>query len=58
MEFLKNFFNDESTVIGLCKFEKTKHRYCQTPVLEEIFFQPFLVKSVYKTDTKKNIFLY
>lgn len=59
MEFLKKFFNDESVVVGLCKFEQIRPKYCQNPIEENVFFKPaFETKITYRTDFSKNMLLY
>lgn len=57
MEFLKKFFNDDNTVIGLCKFERIRPKYYQTPATEAVFFNSFESKCIYKTNVEKNILL-
>lgn len=57
MEFLKKFFSDDDSVIGLCGFKQIKPKYYQTPVMEEVFFNPFESKRVYETNFSKNVFL-
>lgn len=57
MEFLKKFFNDDSVMVGLSSFKQIKPKYYQTPVMEEVFFNPFEGKRVYQTDFSKNSFL-
>lgn len=57
MEFLKKFFNDESVVVGLCKFKNMKTQYCQTSIEKTTAQAHFFTKTAYKTDFSKNVLL-
>lgn len=57
MNFLKNFFNDESGIVGLCGFETLKPKYNQNTVSNEFFFNAIQQKDIFKTDFSKNILL-
>jgi hypothetical protein len=57
MEFLKKFFNDDSTVVGLCKFDRVKSKYIQTPAETDFFFNPFEQQKNYKTNIENNLLL-
>lgn len=56
MNFLKNFFNDDSTIIGLCSFGITRPK-STSPIENEIFFNPFQGGKHYETNFKNNVFL-
>lgn len=61
MKFLKNLFEDESTIIGLCGFKAMRPKYGQKPIMKEDFFNPFEFKkplgSNFETNLKENILL-
>lgn len=55
MNFLKNFFDDENTIIGLCGFESMKPKYVEA-VKNDFYFNPFQ-KTNFETDFSKNTLL-
>lgn len=61
MEFLKKFFNDDSTVVGLCKFNMSKPIKKNDPIENDIFFNPFQSQKSfvfnYDTNFSKNTIL-
>lgn len=61
MKFLKNFFNDESTIVGLCRFDSIKQKYNKnvtTSGLEnDFFFNPFQTQQVFETNISRNALL-
>lgn len=57
MNFLKNFFNDDSKIVGLCGFDNLKPNYCQRPVMEEVFFNPYNSQNIFETNFRKNVLL-
>lgn len=61
MKFLKQFFNDDSVIVGLCGFKGIKPAYNESPVFNENFFRSIEFKksdiSIFETDFEKNIFL-
>lgn len=57
MKFFKKFFDDDSVVVGLCKFKTINSKYTQMPALEPVFFNPLGGKYTYKTDISKNVLL-
>jgi hypothetical protein len=57
MEFLKKFFNDDSTIVGLCKFNMPKTTYKNVSIPDDIFFNPFQSPKAYETNFDKNILL-
>lgn len=57
MKFLKNFFNDESTIIGLCGFNLEK-TYCTKKIfIDENFSNPFQQQRIFETNFSKNTLL-
>lgn len=61
MNFLKNFFDDESKIIGLCGFKTIKQKHKETLPESTFFFNPFQGEKVYvsnfETNFSKNILL-
>lgn len=57
MNFFKQFFNDESTIIGLCGFETMKPNYNKNLADNNFFFNSFLTEKTFETNLKKNILL-
>lgn len=57
MKFLKNFFNDESTIIGLCGFESMKPKYVES-IKNDFYFNPFQQNPVFETNFSKNTLLF
>ncbi|MEI8129029.1 MAG: hypothetical protein WCG95_05370 [bacterium] len=57
MDFFKNFFNDEATIIGLCGFKTIKSKYINNPIENDFFFNPFESNRVFETNFKQNVFL-
>lgn len=62
MEFLKRFFDDDSTIVGLCRFDRTQ-KILKNKNIEEkdMFFNPFQNQKTYafnyETNLSKNILL-
>lgn len=56
MSFLKNFFNDDGMIIGLCGFNMTKPDYNKTDVILDRLFSTCDNKS-FQTDFSKNFYL-
>lgn len=56
MNFLKNLFNDERMIIGLCGFNMTKHNNNRTEVILDRLFSTRDNKS-FQTDFSKNFYL-
>lgn len=56
MNFLKNFFNDENTIIGLCGFEGLKPNYVEA-IKNDFCFNPFQQKTNFETNFSKNTLL-
>lgn len=54
MNFLKNFFDDESKIIGLCGFKTIKQKYDETPAENTFFFNPFQGEKVYVSNFETN----
>jgi len=54
MNFLKNFFNDESKIIGLCGFETMKPKYGSNTVINDSFFEHFSVDKHFETNFSQN----
>lgn len=57
MDFLKNFFNDDSKIVGLCAFETLKPNYAQKPATKTTYYNPFFAQKAYETNFSKNAFL-
>ncbi|MFA7658050.1 MAG: hypothetical protein WCY19_01300 [Candidatus Gastranaerophilaceae bacterium] len=57
MKFLKNFFNDESTIVGLCGFETTKPKYSKSTNARENFLNRFNIQRTFETNFEQNVFL-
>lgn len=57
MNFLKNLFDDESTIIGLCGFNLEKSNYNQNLIKKDLFFNSFQIEKVFETDFTKNVLL-
>lgn len=57
MNFIKNFFNDESTIVGLSGFKTTTEKSDIFGRPEEMFFNPFITKVRYETIFKGNVML-
>jgi len=54
MNFLKNFFDDESKIIGLCGFQSIKKQRNETPTESTFFFNPFQGGKVYVSNFETN----
>lgn len=54
MNFLKNFFDDESKIIGLCGFEMMKPKYSQNPIENDFFFNPFKGERLFTPNYETN----
>lgn len=57
MEFLKNFFNDENTIIGLCRFEMMKSDYNKNSGEINFFTNSFQTEKVFETNFRGNVLL-
>lgn len=57
MKFLKNFFNDDSKIIGLCGFDNMKPNYPKKILNRDIFSRVLQTEMVFETDFDKNILL-
>jgi len=57
MKFLKNFFDDEVTIIGLCGFDEIKPKYSQKSTASESFFNNFSTERKFATNFKENFLL-
>jgi hypothetical protein len=61
MKFLKNFFNDESTIVGLCGFKTMRPNYSKNPIEKDFFFNPFQIEKPcafnYETNFRNNVLL-
>lgn len=57
MEFLKKFFNDDSTIIGLSGFKMLKPKYNESPIKNDFFFNPFQSETIFETKFEKNVLL-
>lgn len=57
MNFLKNFFDDECKIIGLCGFQTMKPKYNENSIDNDFFFNPFEHKRVFETNYTNNVLL-
>ena len=57
MNFIKNFFNDESKIIGLCGFKTIRTKYSKKTIEPDFFFNPFENNKAFETNFKKNVLL-
>lgn len=57
MNFLKNFFNDDSTIIGLCGFGLEKSNAYARPFTNQKI-NPFDFEKVFVTNVKENVLLF
>lgn len=57
MEFLRNFFNDEGTVIGLCGFKNIKPDYNKNLIENCFFTNSFQTRKTFETNFKNNSLL-
>jgi len=57
MQFLKKFFDDNSTIIGLCSFEQFKPKYYQDIAENNFFFNPYQFESPFETKFEANVLL-
>lgn len=56
MKFIKNFFNDNSTIIGLCGFE-TRPKCLKNFDMNDFPANKFQIDKIFKTNFEKNIFV-
>lgn len=57
MQFLKKFFDDDSTKIGLCGFGIMRPKHTEAQDQNDFFFNPFETKSNFETNFSKNVML-
>lgn len=57
MEFLKKFFNDEGTIIGLSGFNLEKPYYSKNAFTPPTFNNPFQSEKVFETKYNENVLL-
>lgn len=57
MKFLKNFFNDESKIIGLCGFKSMRTGYPKSSMETDFFFNPFQREKAFETNYTRNTLL-
>lgn len=57
MKFLKNFFDDESTIIGLCGFNSKKPVYFEKSYVRTRFLKTLKSEKNFSTNITKNVFL-
>lgn len=57
MNFLKNFFKDDSIIVGLCGFKSMKPGYCSETILRDRLFAVCDNSKIFQTDYAKNMFL-
>lgn len=58
MNFLKNFFNDDSTIIGLCSFDKNRGEYCNKTIINEVLFNNVSFEKTFETNFSRNALLF
>ncbi len=57
MSFLKNFFGDDSTIVGLCGFEREKPDYSKNLARNDFFFNNLQTENVFETNFTNNVLL-
>ena len=57
MNLVKNFFDDDSVIVGLTSFKTFKKNYTNTASIEPIFFNPFESNIIFETNVDSNVFL-
>lgn len=61
MEFLTRFFDDESQIIGLCRFKSIQPKNNKRTEEQDVFFNPFQNEMKlalnYETNFVKNVLL-
>lgn len=57
MQFIKKFFDDESTIVGLCGFDSLKPKTYSKTANEELFFNFAQMNKIFETNFKENVFL-
>ncbi len=57
MNLVKNFFDDDSVIVGLTSFKIFKKNYTNTASIEPIFFNPFESNRIFETNIDSNVFL-
>lgn len=58
MEFLKNFFNDDNTKVGLCGFDMKRPNYGITFGKSDLSFRSFQSEKAFETDFGGNVLLF
>lgn len=57
MEFVKNFFNDDSKIVGLCGFKTINKQNSSYFVKNDLLFNNSPSTKVFQTNYSKNILL-
>lgn len=64
MEFIKSFFNDDSSIVGLCGFEEMKPKLNKKDVTKgvcDVIFNPFIPQKPnqfnFETNFERNVLL-
>lgn len=57
MKFLKNFFSDDSTIIGLCGFNTKKPLYNEKSYIRTRFLKTLKSEKNFSTNITRNVFL-
>lgn len=57
MQFLKNLFNDDDTIIGLCGFDLEKRKYNKKILSSSTFSPKTNLRNIFETKIEKNILL-
>lgn len=58
MGFFKKIFKDDSTIIGLCGFDKEKISYNKNLAKTDFFFNNYQTENVFETNFEKNVLLF
>lgn len=57
MQFLKNLFNDDDTIIGLCGFDLEKRKYNKNLLSSSTFSPKTNLRNIFETKIERNILL-
>lgn len=57
MKFLKKFFDDDSTIVGLCRFELAQRKKRIKSEDKDMFFNPFIKDRNFQTNYTNNALL-
>lgn len=57
MSFLKNLFNDNSTIIGLCGFDMKKPNYKSSLANNDFYYNKLEAETIFETNFSTNTLL-